>query len=130
MQFLLVALLVPVSLRKRTDDFVTVSADQYMAMVETFLQNELNLYQINSLWFQQDEETAHSAQISVEIIRKMFPGKRISHFGDINWSGHSPDLSAPDYFFRDYIRSEVYETHPASINDFERAKSGVHSRNP
>jgi hypothetical protein len=101
-----------------------------MAMVETFLQNELNLCQLNSLWFQQDKETAHSAQISVAVIRKMFPGKRISHFGDISWYGNSPDLSAPGYFLRDYVRSEVYETHPASIDDFETAKSGVHSRNP
>lgn len=49
-KFLLVALLVSISLRTRT-----VNA----AMLETFLLNELNLLQLNSLQFQKDRGSAH-----------------------------------------------------------------------
>jgi hypothetical protein len=89
-------------------------------MLETFLQNELNLRQLNSLWFQQDGATAHSARISMAVLREMFPGSLISCFGDINWPAHSPDLLAPDYFLWGYVKSKVYETRPANIDDLKQ----------
>jgi hypothetical protein len=69
-----------------------------MTMLKTFLQNELNLCQLNSLWFQQDGATAHSTWISIAVLMEMFSGRIISRFRDINWPAHSPHLSAPDYF--------------------------------
>jgi hypothetical protein len=89
---------------------VTANTERYTAMLETFLQNESNLHQLNSLWFQQDEATAHSARISMAVLREMFPGRLISHFGDINWPARSPDLLAPDYFLWGHVKSKVYET--------------------
>lgn len=47
---------------------VTIDAEWYTAMLETFLWNELNRHQYNLLWFQQDGATAHSAWISVVIL--------------------------------------------------------------
>jgi hypothetical protein len=99
---------------------VTVNAEQYTAMLETFLRNELNLRQLNSLWFQQDGATAHSARISMAVLREMFPGRLISRFGDVNWPTRSPDLSAPDYFLWGYVKSKVYKTHSANIDDLKQ----------
>jgi hypothetical protein len=99
---------------------VTVYTERYTAILETFLQNELNFYQPNSLWFQQDGATAHSAQISLAVLREMFPGRLISRFGDINWPAHSPDLSAPDYFLWGYIKSKVHKTRPANSDDLKQ----------
>jgi hypothetical protein len=57
-KYLLVALLVHIPLKARRDR-LQVNDTQYTATLEIFLQNELNLRQLNSLWFQQDRATAH-----------------------------------------------------------------------
>jgi hypothetical protein len=36
-----------------------------------------------------------------------------------HWPACSPDLAAPDYFLWGYIKSKVYETHPANIDDLK-----------
>jgi len=50
----------------------------------------------------------------------LFPGRLISHSGDITWPTHSPDHAVPDYFLCGYIKSKVYETHPASSADLKQ----------
>jgi hypothetical protein len=89
---------------------ITVNAEQYTAMLEIFQQNELNLCQLNSLWFQQDGETAHSTWISMAVFREMFPDTLISCFGGHQLVTCSIDLSALDYFLWSYIKSKVYKT--------------------
>jgi hypothetical protein len=86
---------------------VTMNAGQYMEMLETFLQNELNLHELNSLWFQQGGAIAHSAHIYMVVVREMFPGTLISHSGDINWFACLPDLSATVYFLLGYVKGEA-----------------------
>jgi len=74
------------------------------------------------LLFQQDEATANTAQISMQVLRTVFLSRLISHFGDITWPACSPDLAVPDYFLWDCVRSKVYkmyETHPANIYDLK-----------
>jgi hypothetical protein len=51
---------------------VTLNAEQYKVMLETFLQNELRPRQLNLLWFQQDRATAHTAQISSKSLGQCF----------------------------------------------------------
>jgi hypothetical protein len=50
----------------------------------------------------------------------LFPGRLISHFGDITWSAHSPDHAVPYYFLWGYLKSKVYETCPANIPDLKQ----------
>jgi len=50
-------------------------------MLETFLYNEL-YHQQDLLWLKQDAETAHAAQISMQVLRTMFLGTLISHCRD------------------------------------------------
>jgi hypothetical protein len=69
---------------------VTVNAEWYKVMLETVLQNELSPHQLDLLWFQQDGPSAHTAQISMAVLRTMFPGRLISRFGDINSSTGPP----------------------------------------
>jgi hypothetical protein len=37
------------------------------------------------------------------------------------------DFAVPDYFLWGYVKSKIYETHPAKIND--KTNSGVYLRN-
>jgi len=62
---------------------VTVNAERYKVMLETYLHNELHSLHQDLLWFQQDGATAHPAQTSMQVLRTMFPGRLISHFRDI-----------------------------------------------
>jgi hypothetical protein len=60
---------------------VTVNAEPYKVMLETFLQNELHPCHVTLLCFQQHGATAHTAQISKQVLSAMFSGRLISHFG-------------------------------------------------
>lgn len=55
-------------------------------------------YDLEDIWFQQDGATAHTAQISLTVLRQMFPGWLVSLRGDIGWPARSPDLSMCDFF--------------------------------
>jgi hypothetical protein len=62
---------------------VTVHAEQYNVMLETFLRIELHSCQQDLMWFQQDGATAHRAEIAMQVFRTMFPSRLISCFEDI-----------------------------------------------
>ena len=57
---------------------VTVHAERHIAKLETFLRGELHPRQQDLLCFQQEGPTAHTAEISMPVLRKMFPGRQIS----------------------------------------------------
>jgi len=46
----------------------------------------------------------------------MFPGRLISHFGDITRPARSPDLAVTDYFLWGYVTSKLYKTCPANTD--------------
>ena len=76
------------------------------------------------LWvghFQQDGATAHTANMSMTIVRNMFPEHLISRFGDVLWPSCSPDLSTCDFFLWGYLKSCVYTHKPRTLNDLEEA---------
>jgi hypothetical protein len=77
---------------------VTVNAEQFTVILETFLCFELHPCQQDLLWFQHDGANAHTAEISLQVLRTLFPGELISHFGDITWPTRSPDHAVLDYF--------------------------------
>ena len=95
-------------------------AEWYTVTLETFLCNELHPCQQDLLWFQQDGETGHTAKISMQVFRTVFPGRLISHSGDITWPTHWPDHALPDYFLWGHVKSKVYETCPANIADLKQ----------
>jgi len=67
-------------------------------MINEFLSPILPLNN-GTLWFQQDGATAYTAVISIAALRRLFPRRVISRFGDVPWPPFSPDLTAPDFFF-------------------------------
>jgi len=82
---------------------------------KTELQISKYCYQ-NTLWFQQDGATAHTAVNSIAALRRLFPQRVISRFGDAPWPPRSPDLTAPDFFFLwGYLRSKMCSTRPTDL---------------
>lgn len=53
---------------------------------------------VRKVWFHQDGTTSHTARASMDVLCQKFPGRLISHFGDILLPPRSPDLSICDSF--------------------------------
>ena len=88
-------------------------------MLETFLCNELHPHQQDLLWLQ-DAANAHTARISMQVLRTMFLGTLISCFRDTTWPTRLPDLAVPNHFLWGCVKSKVYETCPAKTDDLKQ----------
>ena len=53
------------------------------------------------------------------VVRHMFPQHVVSHFGDVPWPPHSPDLSACDFFLWGYLKLKVYVRKPRTVDDLK-----------
>jgi hypothetical protein len=56
---------------------------------------------------------------SINTANQLFPNHIISRNGDISWPVRSPDLSACDFFLRDYLKSNVYAHCPQNIAELK-----------
>ncbi|XP_045504404.1 uncharacterized protein LOC123701036 [Colias croceus] len=100
---------------------VTVNSARYVTMLRNFFEPELQEcehYNVQS-WFQQDGATSHTTNNSIEALHQLFPEKVISRRGDIEWPPRSPDLTPPDFFLWGYLKSNVYENSPQTLNDLK-----------
>ena len=68
---------------------------------------------------QQDGATAHTAKQSVDVLRREFPNRLISRFGDVNWPSRSPDLTPPNFFLWGYLKNRVYRNNTTSLKDLK-----------
>jgi len=94
---------------------ITVTSQSYTEMINEFLSPNLPPNN-GTLWFQQDGATAHTAVISIAALRRLFPQRVISRFGDVPWPPRSPDLTASDFFGGGYKKSKVYSTRPTYLH--------------
>lgn len=105
---------------EENDLTVTVTSQRYQQLLRNF---EQQLHDegvdMGRIWFQQDGATAHTARESMTIVRRMFPGRVISKFGDLNWPARSPDLSACDFFLWGYLKSKVFSNGPQTLNQLK-----------
>lgn len=101
---------------------VTVNSQRYVNMLQNFffpLLEELEI-DTNSLYFQQDGATSHTADISMTTLRNGFEACLISRFGDINWPARSPDLSVCDFFLWGFLKFKVYQTRPRNLHELKQ----------
>lgn len=71
---------------------------RYREMLTNFFVPKLQNMDLNSMWFQQDGATCHTARETVELLHESFPGRVISRFGDRHWPPRSCDLTPLDFF--------------------------------
>ncbi|GFV31783.1 putative DD41D transposase [Trichonephila clavipes] len=98
---------------------VTVNGDRYRAMITNFFFPELNNPDVQELWLQQDGATCHTARATIDLLKDTFGDRLISHFGPVNWSPRSCDLTPLDYFLRWYVKSVVYAEKPQTLDHLE-----------
>lgn len=87
--------------------------------ITELLENDENLLE-NELVFQQDGAPPHYALPVREYLNDRFPGRWIGRRGPIEWPARSPDLSPLDYFLWGHLKSKVYATQPADIEDLRQ----------
>jgi hypothetical protein len=78
---------------------VTVNSACYTEMLHTFLEPELQRLgaENQTLWFQQDGATAHTARTAMRVLNEMFPVRVISRRGNIEWPARLPDLNTCNF---------------------------------
>lgn len=96
---------------------LTVNSARYSGMVRTFFAAALQNFPDydDTTFFQQDGATAHTANVSLNAVNELFPGRLISLNGDIEWPPRSPDLTPLDFFLWGYLKGRVYDDPPATI---------------
>lgn len=84
-------------------------------MLEHFLRPKKEEVGVENVWFQQDGATAHTSRRSMDILRKMFPGRLVSLRGDLGWPPRSPDLTPCDFFLWGYLKAKVFQHRPRTL---------------
>ncbi|GFX37616.1 putative transposable element [Trichonephila clavipes] len=88
-------------------------------MITNFFIPELNNYDVQELWFQQDDATYHTARATYDLLKDKFGDRLISRFGPVNWPPRSCDLTPLDYFLWGYVKSLVYTDKPQTLGHLE-----------
>lgn len=103
---------------------VTVTSERYIVMINNFFVPQLQEddIDVSDVWFQQDGATAHTARVSMDTLKALFPRKIISRYGDILWPPRSPDLSPADFFLWGYLKARVFDT---SLTNLEQLKTKI-----
>ncbi|GFW88091.1 putative transposable element [Trichonephila clavipes] len=103
---------------------VTVHGDRYRAIITNFFIPELDNYDVQELWFQQDGATCHTARATINVLKDTFGDRLNSRFGPVNWPPKSCDLTPLDYFLWGYVKSLVYADKPKTLDHLE---DNIHS---
>ncbi|GFW64344.1 putative DD41D transposase [Trichonephila clavipes] len=88
-------------------------------MITNFFFPELNNYDVQELWFQQDGATCHTARATINLLKDTFGNRLISRFGSVNLPPRSCDLEPLDYFLWDYVKSLVYANKQQMLDHLE-----------
>ena len=89
-----------------------MNSARYFAMIREFLVSALHRRRLSRfrIWFQQDGATAHTSREAMAELRRLIPGKLLSHRGDVPWPAFSPDLSTCDFFCGDTSKDKCTST--------------------
>lgn len=89
--------------------------------LETQIDAEGNLVlQEDLLSFQQDGAPPHYFGPVRHWLNERFPDRWIGRRGAIEWPPRSPDLTPLDFFLWGHLKTVVYKTQPADIDDLKR----------
>ena len=72
---------------------VTVNGDRYRAMWNQFLFTKIEEVDIDNIWFQQDGAMGHTAEATLDVLRRVFKDCIISRRADVVWPSRSCGLT-------------------------------------
>ena len=80
-----------------------------------------NTVQRDIQWFQQDGAHHHTANITLDWLDHKFPNRLISRKREPEWSRHSLDLNALDFYLWGFLKDNVYRNNPQTIPELKEA---------
>ncbi|KAF2902902.1 hypothetical protein ILUMI_03279 [Ignelater luminosus] len=63
---------------------------------------------------------AHTANLAIEVIQRMFPKKIISKNGNVKLPPRSPNLTPIDFFLWGYLTLKLYDPLPTNLNQLKQ----------
>ena len=97
------------------EEAVTVNGDRYRALLNEFLFTKIEEEDIGNIWFQQDGVTYHTAEATLDILRRVFEDRIISRRADVTWPPYSCDLTPLDYCLWVIVKDKCYGDKPETI---------------
>ena len=94
---------------------VTVNGERYRAMLNEFVFPKSEEDDMDDIWFQQDEATCHTANVTIDLLRTVFENRIISRNSDVNWPPRSCNLTPLGYFLWGAVKDKCYANHPETI---------------
>ena len=86
--------------------------DRYRAMLNEFLFTKIEAENIGNIWFQQDGDTCHTANV----LCLVFEDRIISRRANVVWPPRSCDLTPLDKYFWGAVKAKCYADKPVTID--------------
>jgi hypothetical protein len=101
---------------------VSVISARYVDVLNYFLRPELQKRGVKTreMWFQQDGARAHTARVSMEVVRRMYPQHVTSRFVEVSWP-HVPLIYRFATFLWDYLKCRMNASRPRTIEELKRS---------
>lgn len=91
----------------------TIDSERYCGIIDQFYA-QLNDYEKNNCWFQQDSATSHTSRHTMNHLTALFNNRIIKK--DL-WPPRSPDLTPPDYFLFGSLKDSVFRRNPHTLQE-------------
>ena len=92
---------------------VTVNGDRYRAMLNEFLFTKIEEQDIGNIWFQHDRATCHTAEATLDVLRRVFEDRIISRIADVV---RRCDLTPLEYYLWGAVKDKCYADKPETID--------------
>ena len=88
-----------------------VNVERYRSMFNEFLFLKIEEDDMEDIWFQQDETTCHTANVTINLLRTVYESRIISRNSDVNWPPRNCDQTPLDYFLWGAVVDKCYANH-------------------
>ena len=85
-------------------------------MLNEFLFTKIEEVDVDNIWFQQDGDTCHTAEDTLDVFRPVFEDLIISRRAFVLWPPRSCDLTPLDYYLWGAIKDMCYAVKPETID--------------
>ena len=104
------------------NETATVNAHRYIEVLKQFVASlRRKRIAVAQQWFMQDGATPHTANVTLDWVKRTFQDRIISRRTAIEWAPHSPDLNPCDFYLWGYLKGIVYRGKPETIADLKEA---------
>lgn len=109
----------------------TMNAERYLIMLQDEIWPVISAWEnVEDLIFMQDGTPPHFDVVVREWLNAHFPGRWMGRRGPYEWPARSPDLTPCDFFLWGWLKDQVYETKPKTLEELEERIQEVMSSIP